>query len=94
MFLFGGVVAGTFMRDMTNTTEATAIYADLDFDLGNGWGLTIGGRYTDDERAVDVEQFIDLNGVPWTSENKRKLHGSEVLGYQLLQLVLHLIMQL
>ncbi len=70
LFLFGGVVAGTFMRDLTNTTDATAIYADFDFDLGNGWGLTIGGRYTDDDRSVDVEQFIDLNGVPWTARTK------------------------
>ena len=70
LFLFGGVVAGTFMRDMTNTTDATAIYADFDFDLGNGWGLTIGGRYTDDDRSVDVEQFIDLNGVPWEARTK------------------------
>ena len=70
LFLFGGAVAGTFMRDLTNTTDATAIYADFDFDLGNGWGLTIGGRYTDDDRAVDVEQFIDLNGVPWTARTK------------------------
>ena len=70
LYLFGGAVAGTFMRDMTNTTEATAIYADLDIDLGDGWGLTIGGRYTDDERAVDVEQFLDLNGVPWEARTK------------------------
>ena len=70
LFLFGGAVAGTFMRDLTNTTDATAIYADFDFDLGNGWGLTIGGRYTDDDRSVDVEQFIDLNGVPWTARTK------------------------
>ena len=70
LFLFGGAVAGTFMRDMTNTTDATAIYADFDFDLGSGWGLTIGGRYTDDDRSVDVEQFIDLNGVPWTARTK------------------------
>ena len=70
LFLFGGAVAGTFMRDMTNTTEATAIYADLDFDLGDGWGLTVGGRYTDDERAVDVAQFLDLNGVPWQARTK------------------------
>ena len=70
LFLFGGAVAGTFMRDMTNTTDATAIYADFDFDLGNGWGLTIGGRYTDDDRSVDVEQFLDTNGVPWTARTK------------------------
>ena len=47
LFLFGGVVAGTFMRDMTNITEAKAIYADIAVDLGSGWGLTVGGRYTD-----------------------------------------------
>ncbi len=70
LFLFGGAVAGTFMRDMTNVTEARAVYADIAVDLGSGWGLTVGGRYTKDERKVNVEQFLDLNGVPWEARDE------------------------
>ena len=70
LFLFGGAVAGTFMRDLTNVTEARAVYADLSVDLGGGWGLTAGGRYTKDERKVNVEQFLDLNGVPWEARDQ------------------------
>ena len=70
LFLFGGAVAGTFMRDLTNVTEARAVYADISVDLGGGWGLTAGGRYTKDERKVNVEQFLDLNGVPWEARDQ------------------------
>jgi len=70
LYLFGGVVAGTYMRDMTNVTEARAVYADVSIDLGGGWGLTVGGRYTKDERQASVEQFVDLNGVPWTARDR------------------------
>jgi len=70
LFLFGGAVAGTFMRDMTNVTKAKAVYADISVDLGGGWGLTVGGRYTDDKRKVNVEQFLDLNGVPWEARDE------------------------
>lgn len=70
LFLFGGAVAGTFMRDLTNVTEAEAIYADISVDLGGGWGITVGGRYTNDKRRVNVEQFLDLNGVPWEARDE------------------------
>ncbi len=74
LYLFGGVLApigvGTFMRDMQNTSTAKALYMDISFDLGNGWGMTIGGRQTKDERTVDVHQYIDLNGVPWEARTK------------------------
>ena len=70
LFLFGGAVAGTFMRDLTNVTEATAFYADISVELGGGWGLTAGGRMTKDEREVNVEQFLDLNGVPWQARTR------------------------
>ena len=70
LFLFGGAVAGTFMRDLTNVTEARAVYTDISVDLGGGWGITVGGRYTKDERKVNVEQFLDLNGVPWEARDE------------------------
>ena len=70
LYLFGGFIAGTFMRDMNNTSKARAAYIDLSFDLGNGWGLTFGGRQTKDERTVNVEQFLDLAGVPWEARTR------------------------
>lgn len=38
---------------MRNTTEATAGYAQLDFNVGDKWKATAGVRYTDEEKDYD-----------------------------------------
>ena len=34
----------------TNQTDSVAVFGELSFDLSDEWNLTIGGRFTDDER--------------------------------------------
>jgi iron complex outermembrane receptor protein len=35
-------------------TEAWSVYADFTYDLTERWSLSLGGRYTEDERSADV----------------------------------------
>lgn len=35
-------------------TEAWSLFADVTYDLTEDWSLTVGGRYTEDERSADI----------------------------------------
>jgi iron complex outermembrane receptor protein len=35
-------------------TEAWSVFADFTYDLTDRWSLSVGGRYTEDERSADV----------------------------------------
>ena len=37
----------------TGETDSIAAFGELSFDLSDDWNLTVGGRFTDDERDVD-----------------------------------------
>jgi len=37
----------------TGETDSIAVFGELSFDLSDEWNLTVGGRFTDDERDVD-----------------------------------------
>ena len=37
----------------TGKTDSIAAFGELSFDLSDAWNLTVGGRFTDDERDVD-----------------------------------------
>ena len=70
LFLFGGAVAADFIRDMTNVTEAKAIYADVAIDINDQLTLTIGGRQTKDDRKMTVQQYIDIGPIPMRNRNQ------------------------
>jgi iron complex outermembrane recepter protein len=38
----------------TVDTEAWSVYADATYDLSDHWSVSLGGRYTDDERSADI----------------------------------------
>ncbi len=44
----------------TGETDSIAVFGELSFDLSDRWNLTVGGRYTDDER--DVDYFVSAYG--------------------------------
>lgn len=65
VFYLDGYAAGAFdtILGIANLTIATAgevqtksiaAYADVSFDLGSQWSLSIGGRYTDDDKTGTV----------------------------------------
>ena len=68
--LFGCVVEATFWRDMTNVTKTRAFYADVAIDINDQWTLTVGGRHTDDDRVMTVQQYIDVNPLAIRFRNR------------------------
>ena len=55
----GGVTALTF-GDVQ--TETFALFADATYDFTDQWSLSIGGRYTWDERTSDIDRGVYLGG--------------------------------
>ncbi len=55
----GGVTALTF-GDVD--TETYAIFADVTYDFSEQWSLSLGGRYTWDERTSDIDRGVYLGG--------------------------------
>jgi iron complex outermembrane receptor protein len=58
LFLFGGAVAGNFMKDLRNDTKSSAVFAQATWHVTEQLGLTAGGRYTEEKKDVKVDQFI------------------------------------
>ena len=69
--LFGCVVEATFWRDMTNVTKTRAVYADVAIDINDQWTLTVGGRHTDDDRVMTVQQYIDVSPLAIRNQKSR-----------------------
>jgi len=55
----GGLTALTF-GDVQ--TETFALFADATYDFTDQWSLSIGGRYTWDERTSDIDRGVYLGG--------------------------------
>jgi iron complex outermembrane recepter protein len=51
--LVGGIGVTAFTGGSVDT-EAWSIFADATYDLTDQWALSLGGRYTEDERTADV----------------------------------------
>jgi iron complex outermembrane recepter protein len=58
LFLFGGAVAGDFRRDLRNDNESYGIFAEATWNFAERWGLTVGGRQTEEEKTVDITQYF------------------------------------
>jgi iron complex outermembrane receptor protein len=55
----GGVAALTF-GDVD--TETYAVFADITYDLSPQWSVSVGGRYTWDQRTSDIDRGVYLGG--------------------------------
>jgi iron complex outermembrane receptor protein len=66
LFLFGGFIAANFMKDLQNSTESSAVFAQATWHANDRLGLTAGGRYTEEKKDVSVDQFIVIPdpGIP------------------------------
>jgi len=60
LFLFGGLVAGNFMRDLRNDTDSYAGFTQLTWHATDALSLTAGGRYTHEKKTVSVDEYIVL----------------------------------
>lgn len=50
-------------RVLSNTTESFAVYAQADIKVGNNGTLTLGARYTDEEKTVDFQGTVNSAGM-------------------------------
>ena len=57
-------------RVLTNTTESLAVYAQADISVGENGTLTLGARFTDEEKTVD---FFDNTGGSLTTMSMMQL---------------------
>ncbi len=68
------------------TTEAQAIFGELNYDFNDVWGLTVGARYTEEEKTIDSNVFASfpakLAGTP-ASEFVKKFEDDN-LSYRLI----------
>ncbi len=62
LFLFGGAVAGNFRKSLDNDTDSYAVFAQATYNLTDRFGITLGGRYTEEEKSVDVVQYFVAPG--------------------------------
>jgi iron complex outermembrane receptor protein len=70
LFLFGGIVAGNFMRDLNNNAKSSAAFAHATWHASDALSVTAGARYTQEKKTVDVQQYIVFPAaVPGTIAN-------------------------
>ena len=50
-------------RILSNTTESFAVYAQADIQIGENGTLTLGARYTDEEKTVDFQGTVNSAGM-------------------------------
>ena len=50
-------------RILSNTTESFAVYAQADIQVGENGTLTLGARYTDEEKTVDFQGTVNSAGM-------------------------------
>ena len=50
-------------RVLSNTTESFAVYAQADIKVGENGTLTLGARYTDEEKTVDFQGTVNSAGM-------------------------------
>jgi len=50
-------------RVLSNTTESFAVYAQADIKIGENGTLTLGARYTDEEKTVDFQGTVNSAGM-------------------------------
>ncbi|WP_405228783.1 TonB-dependent receptor [Lentisalinibacter sediminis] len=63
---FADWLLGSFVladRVMENTTESWAVYAQGDYALSDKWTLTVGARYTDEQKEISITDNLGNRGI-------------------------------
>ena len=63
---FADWLLGSFVladRVMENTTDSWAVYAQGDYALSDKWTLTLGARYTDEQKEIAITDNLGPRGV-------------------------------
>jgi iron complex outermembrane receptor protein len=62
LFLFGGAVDANLVATFTNDTETIGIFGQSSWNVTDKMSLTLGGRWTEEEKTLDWVQSIDIGG--------------------------------
>ena len=62
LFLFGGIVAANFRKTLDNDTDSLAFFAQGTYNFTDQFSLTLGGRWTEEDKEVDVVQYFVAPG--------------------------------
>jgi iron complex outermembrane receptor protein len=62
LFLFGGAVAANFRKTLDNDTDSFAVFAQATYNFTDQFAFTLGGRYTEEDKTVDVVQYFVAPG--------------------------------
>jgi iron complex outermembrane receptor protein len=62
LFLFGGALAGDFVADFENDSQSWAVFGQGSYELTDQLTATLGGRWTREEKSIDMSQLVDVGG--------------------------------
>jgi iron complex outermembrane receptor protein len=62
LFLFGGAVAGDFVADFENDSNSWAVFGQGSYDITDKLTATLGGRWTQEDKSIDMSQLVDIGG--------------------------------
>ena len=62
LFFFGGLIAGDFVADFENDADSWALFGQGSWHMNDKWTLLFGGRWSDEEKTMDIVQSVDIGG--------------------------------
>ena len=62
LFFFGGALAADLVATFANDTETIALFGQGAFNVTDRLKLTFGGRWTKEEKTIDMVQSVDVGG--------------------------------
>lgn len=62
LFLFGGFIAADLVADFENDAESWAVFGQGSYHLTDQLSLSAGGRWTREEKTMDIVQSADIGG--------------------------------
>jgi iron complex outermembrane receptor protein len=62
LFLFGGIVAADLVATFDNDTETTALFGQGSWNVNDKVSLSLGGRWTREEKSIDWVESVDIGG--------------------------------
>lgn len=62
LFLFGGFIDADLVATFENDTETTALFGQGSWHVNDQLSLTLGGRWTKEEKTLDWVESVDIGG--------------------------------
>ena len=62
LFLFGGFIAADLVATFENDAESFAVYGQGSYQFTDKFSLSLGGRWTQEDKTMDIVQSVDVGG--------------------------------